>query len=587
MGPRLRSVVLAASCLVLAVPAAAPAAGGGAVGVGEGAFRLQSLPAEIGGTWQLFPGPERPPADGKGATRAMVPGAWENSLGPGYDGFAWYRVRLFVPEGLGGREPLGTWLPPIRDADRTLLNGKEIGATGGFPPRFEKATLYPRVYALPDRLLVRGGWNTLEIQVYNHARRGGPVGKAPVVATYRELLDRYHWETTVIIGFSVFFFLVALNHGFLFWHRREDRSNGLFALYGLSTALYLLTFSPSVLTQFLELNTVFRLNLILMPLTAGFFTVFLYVFFREPVPVVVRSLVVVLGLDAAWILVWPRLDDLYLAVQAAELVILAVMAVLAYFLARQVRRKAPYALAVTVVVAGMFVAAGYDILADLAVVGAPRWSVGGMVFPFAFIPLYTVMGMILGHQYARFYLDSTQDGLTGLLQRKAFFVRLEEEMDRARRDRRTLVFGVMDLDGFKAVNDTAGHAAGDRVLRAVASVVQEHLRPFDLAGRLGGDEIAVALSVPHRIDGQAILDRICNGIAAIKVASPTGPLGITASCGAVIWEPSGGAMPSAEDLIRAADRSMYEVKRQGGGAVALEKVGVTLSGRIPAVEEGG
>ncbi len=576
---------LVALCVVVLAVAVAAAGGGGAVTVGEGGFRVETIPAEIGGTWQLFPGPNRPQATAEGGTLVRVPGAWENSLGADYDGFAWYRVRFFLPEGLGGLEPLGIWLPPIRDADRTLLNGETIGATGGFPPRFEKATLYPRVYPLPQEQLVRGGWNTLEIQVYNHARRGGLVGKPPVIGTYRSMMARLHGESTVVVVFSVFFLLVALNHGFLFLHRTADETNGVFALYGVSSALYLLTFSPVVLPRYFALNAVFRMNLVLMPLTAALLTVFLYKFFSEPVPGPVRWLAGLLAVDALWVLLWPRLDDLYLAVQAAEFVILGLMAALASFLVGQVRRRAPYGWPVTVVVAAMFAAAGYDILADLGLFPAPRWSVAGMLFPFAFIPFYAVLGMILGHRYAGYYRESTVDELTGLLRRKAFFSRVEEEMQRARRDRRILVFGVLDLDGFKRVNDVAGHAAGDRVLRSVGALIQEHLRPFDLAGRLGGDEIAVALSVAHRIDGKTILDRICRAIAAIEVPSDHGPLRVTVSCGAVMWEPSQGEVPSALDLIRAADRSMYVVKQKGGGSVALDRIGVTLSGRVPAVEE--
>ena len=95
------------------------------------------------------------------------------------------------------------------------------------------------------------------------------------------------------------------------------------------------------------------------------------------------------------------------------------------------------------------------------------------------------------HALATLRLEASNDGLTGLLNHRAFQQRLHEEYDRARRHGRPAALCMFDLDGFKAVNDTHGHAAGDRVLETVAAAFTAHRRAGDIHARVGGDEFAV------------------------------------------------------------------------------------------------
>jgi diguanylate cyclase (GGDEF)-like protein len=123
--------------------------------------------------------------------------------------------------------------------------------------------------------------------------------------------------------------------------------------------------------------------------------------------------------------------------------------------------------------------------------------------PYAFAPadvrtlelLSGVVGAHIGHavDFETVTHDSRHDGLTGLPNRRAFDARLGEELIRARCERRPLSLCLLDLDGFKAVNDQLGHPAGDRVLRAVAGELA-HVRGHDIAFRIGGDEFALLLT---------------------------------------------------------------------------------------------
>jgi len=150
---------------------------------------------------------------------------------------------------------------------------------------------------------------------------------------------------------------------------------------------------------------------------------------------------------------------------------------------------------------------------------------------------------------------ASRDGLTGAWNRE----RLLEELDRflaegRRRDDRSGSLLFVDLDGFKAVNDSFGHAAGDDLLRAVAQAIEGRVRYSDTVARIGGDEFAVLL--PGTTPEQA--GRVAEKIeAAVSSVWPAGVRG-GASAGVTGLRPGEG---TAADVLAAADRAMYEVKR--------------------------
>jgi len=150
------------------------------------------------------------------------------------------------------------------------------------------------------------------------------------------------------------------------------------------------------------------------------------------------------------------------------------------------------------------------------------------------------------------------DGLTGVLNRGALEERAILELARARRDRSPVSLVVLDIDGFKAFNDTRGHPAGDELLRAVADGLRRETRQIDALARLGGDEFAVLLPGAAAEDAMLVAHRLRTIGATRAVPRSTLSIGV-ATC-------DGGGM-DFEALWRAADRSMYEAKRTGGDAV--------------------
>lgn len=158
------------------------------------------------------------------------------------------------------------------------------------------------------------------------------------------------------------------------------------------------------------------------------------------------------------------------------------------------------------------------------------------------------------------------DDLTGLANRAAFWDLLAERLDAAGRGETRFAVLFLDLDDFKTVNDTLGHAAGDQLLVDVARRLTGELRPGDVAARVGGDEFVVLLDdVPTGEAALAVAHRIS---AALRVPHTLGghPYTATGSIGVALGP---GGFESSDAILAAADAAMYEAKRSGAGACVL------------------
>ncbi len=146
------------------------------------------------------------------------------------------------------------------------------------------------------------------------------------------------------------------------------------------------------------------------------------------------------------------------------------------------------------------------------------------------------------------------DSVTGLFSRRAFLERLEHDLASTQRHKSALTLVYVDLDDFKAVNDTHGHATGDRVLRAVAQALRDSTREADTVARLGGDEFALVLPDTDGVGARRAVEKLQN---ALQRAAD---LAVTASIGAVTLA---GSRPDAASVLAAGDALMYEAKRAG------------------------
>ena len=164
--------------------------------------------------------------------------------------------------------------------------------------------------------------------------------------------------------------------------------------------------------------------------------------------------------------------------------------------------------------------------------------------------------------------SARRDRLTRLWNSRYLHEVLEGEIYRCRRYGRPFGLLVVDLDGFKAVNDTAGHEAGDRVLQTVGRVIRENCRATDVPARLGGDEFAVVLPEASRLTVPRYALKLVELIS--RAPFPPGLPRVTASVGAVAFE---RAPESVEAALGAADEAMYAAKRDGKNRVVAHDVG--------------
>lgn len=163
-------------------------------------------------------------------------------------------------------------------------------------------------------------------------------------------------------------------------------------------------------------------------------------------------------------------------------------------------------------------------------------------------------------------LDSTShtDSLTGLWNRRYFYLRLAEEKSRANRKKTPLCVAMIDIDDFKMINDKYGHAAGDLVLAELAAVFRNTVRTVDVVVRWGGDEFAILFCGASLPEAYAVMERIRHKVE--KRFSST--YGIAISAGVISLEPA----QAVQDLLVTADQALYQAKAQKNLVIAAVNV---------------
>jgi len=176
---------------------------------------------------------------------------------------------------------------------------------------------------------------------------------------------------------------------------------------------------------------------------------------------------------------------------------------------------------------------------------------------------------------ARLRETSFKDEVTGLYNRRFFSLRLEEEMSRYRRFRHPVAVVLLDLDGFKGVNDEFGHPVGDETLRDVAQLLLKHSRGINVVARWGGDEFVILLVETSKAGALLYADRMRQFIAGhpFEHGKP-----VTGSFGVASLPEDEAA--SSDELVRAADTALYAAKRAGRNQVMGVPARVAVPGSV-------
>lgn len=211
---------------------------------------------------------------------------------------------------------------------------------------------------------------------------------------------------------------------------------------------------------------------------------------------------------------------------------------------------APYILAIFGTLVGL---TGYY-LDFIRQVGYEQWLWAGTTL------ILAVSGITTGRLIQKLSLSSHTDFLTGLWNRRYFYLRLDEEEARATRKKTPLCIAMIDVDGFKTVNDTYGHAIGDVLLADIAALLKKNTRAIDVVSRWGGDEFAIIFSETALGNALEIMER-----ARKRVETTFAPYHLTVSAGIIALEPE----QDIKSLLIKADQALYKAKAQRNSVIAV------------------
>jgi diguanylate cyclase (GGDEF)-like protein len=239
-------------------------------------------------------------------------------------------------------------------------------------------------------------------------------------------------------------------------------------------------------------------------------------------------------------------------------------------LTRQGGRENPGARLAAIVAIGIIVIYALRVLGDLLHVGVQFSFIRFTPLQSALFLVLMFLSMAWNFGFLLMAIDRLRnevadlallDDLTGVGNRRSLLQRLTEECARSERSGESFALLVIDLDGFKAINDTHGHAAGDACLQHFTLMTQTRLRPGDMLARSGGDEFCVVLPASTLREGAMIARRILDVCREDAAACTGADIPIALSIGVAQWSRKIGAFP--DRLMAAADHALYVAKNEG------------------------
>lgn len=174
--------------------------------------------------------------------------------------------------------------------------------------------------------------------------------------------------------------------------------------------------------------------------------------------------------------------------------------------------------------------------------------------------------------------EASRDGLTSLWNRKAILAILERDLLRAERDHEPVGLIMIDVDHFKAINDSRGHAAGDTVLRIIASGIAAVVRPYDSVGRCGGEEFLIVAPGCGLAETSELAERVRSHVAGCSIIVGGASVQVSLSLGVA----TGQTASEMEKLLHAADKAMYQAKNAGRNRVEPSMGRAASAGQGPS-----
>jgi diguanylate cyclase (GGDEF)-like protein len=558
---------------------------------------LASAAQSLAVSWAFQPGDNpdwaQPGFDDRGWTRLRVPGSWRRQGFDQVTGLAWYRLNLASQ--WPRDEVLGLTLGKIDSAYEVYVGGHKLGGVGGLPPASRMEYDRHRTYLIPSQLRNADGSVDLALRVWRHPDKistaAGPVEGPFAIGPLAQLIEQDKLGDARELALVFVFFTVAVYHLALRFRLGQGDEYLWFGILALLAAVYgfLRTqWKYLVIDDFLLLKRIEHIVLWLIPPAIA---QFVWIFYAERRP---RWLLAVQGLVLAGAVVVAVSPGILTALAILPLVQLSMVPLIAGTFILTVRRLRARDREVPLVGLGMAILSVtiiHDALVD------QNYLVDARIANYGFAFLVVVMSVTLGNRFQRALRErdaltrdlearveqrthelneayrqmeelASVDTLTRVLNRRMISERAQAELSRARRQQTPFALAMVDVDRFKAINDTSGHAAGDVVLRQVAERLGATVRTTDDVGRWGGEEFLVLLPGAAPREALGAGERLREQVASAPIALPDGSTrAVTISVGVVSVDGSNPAQLDLERLVEAADRALYQAKAGGRNTV--------------------
>jgi diguanylate cyclase (GGDEF)-like protein len=546
-------------------------------------------------TWQFQPGDDPrwalPGYNDSHWLRKRMPERWPAGGYPATGQMAWYRLDLEIDLQdipLGGQLPvLAVRTGQVMSAFELYAGGELIGAVGALPPAPEVQYDRIRIFPVPNEAIAEDGRLVLALRVWGGPQEmvdywyGGPYYGAFRVGPYTELMQGM--IASELPGFVavVLFLAFGFYHLFLYYRNRHLSSYLWFGLLAVNIGVYSFSLGQWKYLlgwSFLEYEKLEYGSIHLMPAVA---IQLVWVVLRQPVGRWLRLYQSSFVLFAVMIVLAPGLRSHYITLGWWHLWALPVMLYGPWVLLKATRRgnrEARYLLPGVLV----FCLSG---IADILIhyTGLQSWP----LIPIGFAAIALSMAASLADSFthtlntleeevARRTADLSEanlllaeaarsDPLTDLLNRRGFREEAETEVQRFYRSGRPFSVVLGDVDHFKRINDSYGHACGDYVLRRIADLMKERLRDVDRAARWGGEELIMLLPETETQGAAVLADKLRRLIADSNFQFEGESVSVTMTFGVACFRKG----ETLDNCIARADTAMYHGKKAGRNKVML------------------
>jgi diguanylate cyclase (GGDEF)-like protein len=490
----------------------------------------------------------------------MVPGPWKSYGHPPPRGFVWYRGR-FVLE----RQPaaqLGVVVQARGMAFEVYVDGRRLGGVGEFPPDYRARARVPAVFPIPMTSL-SARQHLIAIRAYSV--EANPFLGGVTLEPVSRLLAENRSGDLYMLAVAVLFVGLAVNQLFFWARRREAREHLYMFLFCGGLALYFINWMPSVHVALAPLTDWFRLFVALGAACVAALALSVTGIFeieRESLTdQIARGMALVFAALALLALLLPtwtmvRWVETYLygpAVLASGVALVR--------LARATRRRDVRSS--TILLWGtwaLVLTAYHDVALSWGLL--PHWGGSTIIVQYGAIAFVLAVALATADKFAHTQTTALYDRLTGLYRREVVMDALTREIRRTSRVQQPIAVIMMDLDHFKAVNDSVGHQAGDRVLAEVGRRLAEAGRAVDWLGRYGGEEFIAVLAATTAPGAVQTAERFRSAIGALPFEVGRAARLITLSAGVAAYD-GGEDWTTAEQLVGAADAALYRAKNAG------------------------